>query len=816
MARVVSHSGLRTTALTAGWQLCRVGAAEVPDPTALEALPREWLAAMVPGTAAMALKAAGKFDPDAPTPLDDGDIWYRCSFDWPGGPDATLRLEGLATLCDVWLNGRHLLRSENMFHAHAVALSGLGKRNTLHLRFSSLLAWLKPKKGKVRWRPRMIVPSALRFARTTVLGRAPSWCPELQCVGPWRGIFLEEGDLRVDTASLRARVDGKAGELQAKLGFSGPAAEGLEAIALTVGEKTVNLRKSGPGQFAGTVRVDDAELWWPRSHGRAALYPVSVEAGAAKLGFTPAGFRRIELDRTGGGFLLRVNGERVFCRGTCWTTESLINPALHSSIWSLIDAGMNMVRVPGVAVYPPHTFFSDCDRLGVMVWQDFMFANFDYPVAEPGFRESVEREATSFLSDIQLSPSLAVLCGGSEVEQQAAMLGLTADERKSPLAEDWLPTWSNAGRPDVPYVTSSPSGGPLPFLSNQGCAHYYGVGAYRRPLEDARRAEVKFASECLGFANLPSPGAFADVPGWETRAPKDMGADDDFADVRDFYLELLFRVNAKQLKESAPARYAQLSAEVTGEVMGEVFSEWRRARSGCNGGLVWFHQDVWPSPGWGVVDARGVPKPAWYALQRVFAPRAVLLTDEGVNGLAVHVVNDRLEPLEATVELALLLEGRVPVAQAARSVKVAGNSALELSAYELLPGFIDVTHAYKFGPAAHHVTRATLLDASGRRLSEAVHFPQGRFNAPTAPVAVKVKVEDHDGAPLLELESDGFVQSVSVEVPGYAPLGGGFHLFPGRPARVTLFPTSPQPTAERGTLRAITLPEPISFDFTWP
>lgn len=816
MARVVSHSQQRTLPLGEGWTLARTPAGAAADPSALEAQALEWIPARVPGTAAQALFAAGKFDPANPEPLDAGDIWYRCSFDWRGGPDATLRLEGLATLCDVWLNGRHLLRSENMFHAHALPVSALGARNTLHLKFSSLLAWLKPKKGKVRWRPRMIQPPSLRFARTTVLGRAPSWCPEVQAVGPWREIRLEEGPLRVETASLRSRFDGRTGEVTARLAFAGPAAEGLAEITLKVGDAAATFRRSGPGQFSGSVRLEGVEPWWPRSHGTQDLYPVGVEAGGARLAFDWTGFRRLELVRDAGAFALKVNGERIFCRGACWTTDDLLSLPAGGDLGPVSLGNMNMVRVPGVAVYPSPDFFVECDRLGILVWQDFMFANFDYPCEEPGFRESVAKEARDFLAQSQLSPSLAVLCGGSEVEQQAAMLGLSAEERKSPLP-GWLRDHCEAGRPDVPFVDNSPSGGALPFVSNAGCAHYYGVGAYRRPLEDARRAEVKFATEALGFANLPARGAFEGVPGWEARAPRDMGADHDFADVRDFYLRLLYRVDPAELRAREPDRYLALSAEVTGEVMAEVFAEWRRARSTCGGGLVWFFQDVWPAPGWGVVDALGNPKPAFHHLARAFAPRTLFLTDEGVNGLAIHVVNDRLEAFEGTVKLELLLDGKVPVARGEKGVKLWPNSGLELSAFELLPGFIDLTHAYKFGPPSHQVTLATLCDARDQVIAEAVHFPAGRYNGPTAGVSLKVTPLPLEGVRGVTLEADGFVQSVRLEVPGFNPLDGGFHLFPGRPRAVPLARAGAQLAGRvRGTVHAITLPAPIPFDLPAP
>src|SRR6185437_12849898 len=181
-------------------------------------------------------------------------------------------------------------------------------------------------------------------------------------------------------------------------------------------------------------------------------------------------------------------------------------------------------------------------------------------------------------------------------------------------------------------VPSTPWGGDLPFRPDRGVAHYYGVGAYRRPLEDARRAEVKFAAECLAFANLPD-----EPTEWKAGVPRDVGAGWDFEDVRDHYLRELFALDPVALRSTDPERYLELSRQVSGEVMAEVFGEWRRAGSTCHGGLVLWLPDVRPGAGWGVLDHRGSPKVAYHNLRRVLRPVAVWSTDEGLDGIVAHV-----------------------------------------------------------------------------------------------------------------------------------------------------------------------------------
>ena len=150
---------------------------------------------------------------------------------------------------------------------------------------------------------------------------------------------------------------------------------------------------------------------------------------------------------------------------------------------------------------------------------------------------------------------------------------------------------------------------------------------------------MKFASECLAFANVPDSrpstrscggGRVARAPSaWKSRVPRDGGAGWDFEDVRDAYLQQLFGVDPLALRSADPERYLGLGRAVSAEVMAATLGEWRRRGSTCSGALVWFLRDLWAGAGWGVIDVHGRPKSAYWALRRAFAPRALFLTDRG-------------------------------------------------------------------------------------------------------------------------------------------------------------------------------------------
>jgi beta-mannosidase len=523
--------------------------------------------------------------------------------------------------------------------------------------------------------------------------------------------------------------------------------------------------------------------------------------GAGEIHFSPVGFRELEAETADGGFGLRVNRTRLFCRGACWTPLDVLSlsaaPAsLEAALVQARDAGMNMLRVAGPFAYEDDAFHDACDALGILVWQDFMFANLDYPADDAGFLARATEEAEALVTRIGWRPSTAVFCGNSEVQQQASMLGLDRALWRSPLFDEVLPARVRAGS-DAPYVPSSPSGGALPFQPGAGVAHYYGVGAYRRPLEDARRAEVRFASECLAFANVPDHRTVEALLGdarvaptdplWKARVPRDRGVGWDFEDVRDFYLRQLFAVDPVALRAADPERYLALGRVVSAEVMAATVAEWRRHGSSCNGALVWFLRDLWPGAGWGVVDSLGRPKAAYWALRRAFASRAVFLTDEGTNGIAVHLVNDGHEPVEGKLRLALYRDQEIPLRAAEQAVRIGARQSMRLWAEEVVGSFVDVGHAFRFGPPAHDLVVARWLATDGRSLaSPAFHFPLGRPSDVDPGVQLEVKVVQGGTHPALELVASRFAQAVSLDVQGGQPRDDFFHLEPGVPHVVEL------------------------------
>jgi beta-mannosidase len=669
----------------------------------------EWLPAEVPGTAASSLRALGRWDWDDRRRFDDDDWWWRGRFSQPDGPGPwQIRLGGLATMADVWVNGSHRLRSESMWIGHELVVDDLrADGNEILLRCEALGPLLKtPRKPRSRWRTRLVDDQNLRWFRTSFLGRMPGWSPRPAPVGPWRPISLGPlPRLRVVRRDLRAACTDAGGALTVDVTMAA-AGDAVPSASVTVANETrpLTVERLGPGivRLHGVVELESVERWWPHTHGGHTLHPVTVTVDGQSFELGRVGFRTIEVDRANGGFGIAINGVPVFCRGACWTPTDAGRAAspqgsMRATLEAARDAGMNMIRVPGTMTYEDEAFHDACDELGIMVWQDLMFANLDYPATDVGFGELVKQEVDQLIDRLRHRPSTTVVCGSSELEQQAAMMGVPIGDWHSPLFEHTLPEMISTRLNEVAWVPSAPTGGALPFHVDEGVANYYGVGAYLQPLTDARRSGVRFASECLAFANVPDDGTIGlNDPQWKERVPRDSGADWDFDDVRDHYLALLHGVDPAATRANDPDRYLELSRQVTGEVMAAVLTEWRRPGSSCRGALILMLRDLWPSPGWGVIDSEGRPKSALRALAPVLAPLAVLICDEGLNGLFIHVVNDGPEEVADTLEVELLGTGAPEIVK--REVVVGPHSTQTLSLDGLLNGFRDVGWVYRFGP----------------------------------------------------------------------------------------------------------------------
>ncbi|MCH8612128.1 glycosyl hydrolase 2 galactose-binding domain-containing protein [Arsenicicoccus dermatophilus] len=688
------------------WELQGFAAGEAACPADLPGT--GWVPATVPGSLAASPAVVERYGEQA---LADADhrVWWRGSFDLAAPLDAArLVVDRLATHADVYLDGSRVLRSDNAFRRHVVDLGALAAGpHAVGIRLASWDETATPRTPRARWRSALVPDATIRWRRTPILGRIPIWVGALPPVGVL-GAARVETRPALEIASCRTRLDDSGrGTVDVELRCDGPREVTVQAageVARAVAEQTAH------GAWLATVRLAPAApaTWWPHTHGEPILHELLVHSPGVESLRRRIGFSRITARRDDGRFGLVVGGVDVFVRGVVWAHTDprgwTADPqAVARDLDALVAAGLNLVRVPGTGTYADEVLRELAAERGLLVWQDAMLATVDPPEDE-GWLAELEAELRDQLTAWQGWPHLAVVCGGTETEQQPTLMGLPADRRRMTALHELLPRLAAELVPGAVHVTSSPSGGPRPVSIAHGVSHYFGVGAYLRPLEDARTAQVSFASEALAFATPPETSSMTDAPAergagspWRDAAPHDRGTTWDFVDVTDHYVAAV--ADAERIAEDVTdtGSWEDLQRAAATAAITETFAAWRSGLTPTAGGIVLAHRDLAPGPGWGLLDASGAAKAPLLALRDVLAPVALLLVDRGLDGLLLEAVND--QPAEATGSLLVAAQDRAgnTVLDAETTLTVPPHGRATVEVEELLGGFRDLGWAWRFG-----------------------------------------------------------------------------------------------------------------------
>ena len=656
--------------LNGTWQLRECGA-------------EEWLPGQVPGGVHLDLMAAGRIS-DPFVGDEELRVGWVAERDWEYRRDFILEPEtasqeryalvfdGLDTLAEVRLNGQPVGAADNMFRTWRWDITGLVRpgANELAVVFRSAVRKAAELDSK-----RHLDSPAEQLPGAPYLRKAPchfgwDWGPKLANAGFWQGVRVEawsvgrlvDVGISQTVAGGRAgiaaklqleRAPGRAGELEAVMRVQHP--DGRSQIARSV--------VPGEGSTADlAVEIADPQLWWPNGLGDQPLYRIEVELAAAggplDVRHYQVGLRTLELrrepDEAGESFTFVVNGVPVFAKGSNWipadSFPARVTPAqLGALLGAAADANHNMIRVWGGGYYETEAFYDLCDRHGILVWQDFMFACSVYPLTDPDFLANLAVEVRDQVRRLRHRACLALWCGNNEMERGWVDWGWTRPENVDLRAaylrffSTTLPAWVAAEDGASPYWPSSPSSGrPLevPIGAGRGDEHEWVVWHALAPFSAYGHETYRFVSE-FGFESLPAiatVAAFAPDPAdWNLGSP----VLDHHQRCRVGNARILYYL-AQQFR--LPRDFeglAYLSQILQAEAMRVGVEHWRRERSVCGGALYWQLNDCWPVSSWSSIDYFGRWKALQYATRRFYAP--VLLScsvAEDGGTAALYLTND--------------------------------------------------------------------------------------------------------------------------------------------------------------------------------
>ena len=510
-----------------------------------------------------------------------------------------------------------------------------------------------------------------------------------------------------------------------------------------------------------------------------------------------AGFRSVRLqqieDSTGTSFTLFVNGSHVFAKGVNWIPadffpHKMTEERYRELLQACKDANVNMIRVWGGGIYEPDIFYDLCDEMGIMVWQDFMFAGTLYP-GDSSFLQNVQKEAIEQVLRLRRHPCIVLWCGNNEVKNGWEDWGwknnYTPEQREQLdrdmhyLFDTLLAKVVKDFGGGVPYIPTSPLWGwGHPECCTEGDSHYWGVWWGEQPFEMWYSKTGRFMSE-YGFQSYP------DLRTLQTVMP-DTALHLGSPELNNHQkhargVQIIDKaMNQYFYRPDNLEDYVYVSQLVQAYGIGMALEEHRRRSPYCMGTLMWQLNDCWPVASWSCIDYYGRRKALYYEMKRQFAP-VIIACDTMQDGkLPIYVVSDRPEKISCHLKLTLFrMDGTVIEEKTTDYLEVSANRPVH---------FIDYAGAAQLD--SNDLRSCYLLikclGLKGELLARKVHFfcYPGQLDLPNAPITVR-RIDDN----MVEVSSTMLQYGVelSANVDGYFE-DNYFPLLPNEPKQVHFTP----------------------------
>ncbi len=611
-----------------------------------------------------------------------------------------LVFDGLNTLADVSVNGKMIMQTDNMFREWRMDIKKYLKpgSNTLSIIFHSI----KPEVARLdKAHSDDKDTSALAkmlggpksYIRKAAYEGGWDWGPNIVTCGIWRPVYLQtwEDERILDLGIRQSDITIHAAHINADVRvLSAVNANALLKIAYQGGAGKsftypVTLH-AGVNEISYPIDIAGPKLWYPNGYGKQDMYQFKVTLTAAGHTAdevsTRSGLRSVVLNRerdsVGRKFEFIVNGIPVFAKGANIIPFDHFPTRMTAARYrhfleAAADAHMNMMRLWGGGYYETQEFYNQCDELGIMIWQDFMFAN----ATPPSFlKENVTKEVEYQVRRLRNHSCIAIWCGNNEIMLPGAPFDpdLIPDAFKALLAKmmsaptpaktyfdyyeifrNVIPVITNRLAPEIPYTSSAPNSDfdkQTPQF-HSGDVHNYSVWWNNKNIEDQANYKDRFVSETgiQGFPDMATIDAFTE-PGDRSATSKIMNAHQ-----KNFLIngnEVIGKIIKTEYKDPADfATFDYLAQLVQGESLKIYAEAMRRRRPFSMGFLYWQLNDSWPVISWATMDYYGRPKAAMYMAKHFFEP--VLVSPHEEDGkINIYVISDRIANENASLDVRLM------------------------------------------------------------------------------------------------------------------------------------------------------------------
>jgi beta-mannosidase len=624
--------------------------------------------------------------------VEDKVWWYRNTFEFNDEVSKDHRyeliFEGLDTFATVYLNGVELGSTSNMFISHSFEVSRELKqgKNVLAVKFDPIHVHVKDK-VQYYWSG---------FSKKRIWTRKAQshfgwdWGPRLVAAGIWKDVHLEKRTFaKIDHIFAKTKSispENAIVEVDIEVDAHTKNKDYEVFVNLSFGAESYSTKVKVDSKHATVLlEVENPKLWWTHDIGTPHLYQLKVEllADGVKVDEKQEvfGIRTIEVQRKDENgnhiFTFVLNGEKVFAKGANWIPiDSFIGAVPDSRYKHLIkmskDANMNMLRVWGGGIYEKEVFYDECNRLGILVWQDFMFSCALYPDYNKNFMANVKEEIIHFVKRLRNHPCLALWCGNNENEWLYEAL-YSSGEITHPfygekIYHELMPELLEELDPTRLFWPSSPFGGNDHNSRDEGDTHNWQVWHGNiEPRTFGEPQTVNYSVEGLSFKNFKNDTTlFASEFGMhassnrytlERNIPKDQfywGSvemayrNKDIHHPKGILLMEGYTGVPKDLDE-----YISYSMLTQAEGLKYGIEYYRRNKPHTSGALFWQLNDCWPGTSWSVIDYYLLPKASYHYARKFYSPVLLTLDHEPGMEMKVWVVNDRIETYEDEIELAV-------------------------------------------------------------------------------------------------------------------------------------------------------------------
>ena len=729
-------------------------------------------------------------------------VWeYRAVFDGVCGqkgefPHNELVFEGLDTYAEVFLNGERLTAAtgdtmtNNMFRTWRFPLPQRGlkeKGNELIVRFLPTAPFDSVAASKLPYK----LPDNRVFTRKAQYESGWDWGPKLNTCGIWKNVYIESWNvLKVndfyvkDTEPSRDSTRPWIAEVEVEVEADKKVTTYLllditdkDGYIQSIKHKA--LLHKGLNKVVIPVTIENPKLWWPNGAGEPHLYYFTLQGSRVDNQKLHAhGLRTVELvqknDSIGQSFQFIVNGKPLFMRGADWIPASSYPGTMARSegddcyvelLKQAKDANMNMLRIWGGGIYEHDAFYDYCDQLGILVWQDFMFACNIYP-GDQAFLDNVKIEAEEQVKRLRHHACIATWCGNNEVHNGLEDWGWKdaldyTDQQYSKMYEDYeqlfeklLPKICIENMHKANYVHSSPTyGWGHPECTTHGCSHYWGVWWGELPFEIWWEKTGRFMTE-YGFQAYPEMSLWeAYIPEGE-RKLQSPAMRNHQKHGRGVPIILKAMEDLFGYKDTNDLdKFVYISQLVQADGIAQAIESHRIQHEKCGGTLFWQLNDCWPVASWSSIDVAGNPKALYYRLPQLYANVAIASRHISQDTIELYLINDSFESVGGLFEWTIRTMDGELVNSAGVSVSIAANSSVKTAVVALPKSVKNAGDVY---------VEATFRPEKAEKVSYLTYFVKPKaLNLSASPVQISSSYSDHSAE--IKLSSKVLKKGVYIE-----------------------------------------------------